>query len=67
MVTGHGQRYRLQWRRRWVLEMMVLTMMAGGGCSMTEVVGARDDGLSRVSEGGVSILFWLGWVSLIFV
>ncbi|MFS7985352.1 hypothetical protein Hanom_Chr11g00997441 [Helianthus anomalus] len=49
-VTGHGQRHRLQWRWRWwVLD-------DGGGVPMKEVVGGRDDGLSRVSEGGVSIL-----------
>ncbi|KAM0067742.1 hypothetical protein Hdeb2414_s0002g00064881 [Helianthus debilis subsp. tardiflorus] len=48
-VTGHGLRHRLQWRRRcWVLEMMVLMMMAdpgsekdAGGGGMPAAVGCR--------------------------
>ncbi|KAJ0577151.1 hypothetical protein HanIR_Chr05g0232741 [Helianthus annuus] len=52
-------------RRWWLLDGRWWVFDDGGVVPMSEVVGARDDGLSWVSEGGFSILFWLGF-SLIF-
>ncbi|MFS7925265.1 hypothetical protein Hanom_Chr04g00282631 [Helianthus anomalus] len=52
-------------RRWWLLDGRWWVFDDGGVMAMSEVVGARDDGLSWVSEGGFSILFWLGFL-LIF-